>query len=217
MKRPLLITFLFFSAAAGFSQRKVTEATLQYAISLPDDADSSLRAFYKSAKYICYLKGINSRLDLITDLGRQTTLLLGKSNAAVMWREFGSQRYLTSLTSLQWLSLNQRYEDCQLLLTTDTSRMLGFSSKKAVITLKDSTRYEAWFTTDLIPVYKDFQLMAKTLPGLLLQYETQLGKNRVIYRLEEINFNPVPQALFDVPTSGYRVLSYEESKLLEKN
>jgi len=87
--------------------------------------------------------------------------------------------------------------------------LLGFLCKKVVITLQDGTKHGAWFTTELIPVYRDFQLMAKTLPGLLMQYETIIGNSLVIYRIEEINYNPVPQALFDVPTSGYRLLDFE--------
>ena len=217
MKRLFLFSFLLLSTVVGFSQRKVTEATLRYSISLAGDADSSLRAFYKSAQYICYLKGVNSRMDLITNLGKQTTLLQGKTNTAIIWREFGSQRYLTTLTTSQWAALNQRYEDSKLSLTADSVKLLGYQSRKAFITLQDSTRSEVWFTTELIPVYRDFQLVAKTLPGLLVQYEAAIGNNRVIYQLEEINFNPVPQALFDVPKTGYRLLSFEESKWLGKN
>lgn len=217
MKEGVLFIFLFFTVSTLFSQRKVTEATLRYSISMADNSDSSLNAFYNAAQYICYLKGVNSRMDLITSLGKQTTLLLGKTNSAVMWREFGSQRYLTTLTNAQWSLMNQRYEDSQLKLTNDSARLSGFNCKKAVITLQDSTRHEAWFTTELLPVYRDFQLLAKSLPGLLVQYETQLGRNRVVYRLEDINFNPVPQALFDKPTSGFRLLSFEESRLLERN
>jgi hypothetical protein len=34
----------------------------------------------------------------------------------------------------------------------------------------------------------------------------------VLYMATAINFDPVPVQKFDVPSSGYRVLSYEESK-----
>lgn len=208
MKR-LFIFYLFLSSTVvGFSQRKVTEATLRYSISLVGNADSSLRAFYKTAQYICYLKGVNSRMDLITNFGKQTTLLQGKTNTAIIWRELGSQRYLTTLTTSQWAALNQRYEDSQLILTADSVKLLGYQSRKAFITLQDSTQSEVWFTTELIPVYRDFQLVAKTLPGLLVQYEAAIGNNRVIYQLEEINFNPVPQALFDVPKTCYPLVKF---------
>jgi hypothetical protein len=38
------------------------------------------------------------------------------------------------------------------------------------------------------------------------------GNLKVTYTVAKINFNPVPAAKFDLPRSGYRVLTYEESK-----
>jgi len=216
MNRFLHFVVLFLITFSAYSQRKLTEATLRYSIHLADTTDRSLQALFKSAQYTCYLKGVNSRADLVTGMGKQTTILLGKSGAAVLLKEFGSQRYLTNLTSPQWNALNQKYEDNKLEITGDTTRLLGFLCKKAVITLHDGTQHEAWFTTELVPVYRDFQLMAKTLPGLLMQYETNIGANHVVYRIMEINYNPVPQALFDIPSTGYRLLDFEKSVQLEK-
>jgi hypothetical protein len=45
-----------------------------------------------------------------------------------------------------------------------------------------------------------------------MQYEAVQGKRIVTYTVSNINFNPVLQSKFDLPTSGYRVMTYEESK-----
>jgi hypothetical protein len=50
------------------------------------------------------------------------------------------------------------------------------------------------------------------LPGLVLSYEFQSGLTRVVYTTKELNFDPVPIQKFDIPSSGYRILSYSESK-----
>jgi hypothetical protein len=63
----------------------------------------------------------------------------------------------------------------------------------------------------LIPVNKDFQYLNRNLPGLAMQYEANLGKLKVTYTVSNINFNLVPAAKFDLPKSGYRIMSYEES------
>ncbi|MBO9659054.1 MAG: hypothetical protein J7527_09535, partial [Chitinophagaceae bacterium] len=39
-----------------------------------------------------------------------------------------------------------------------------------------------------------------------------LGKQKVTYTVSSINFNLVPAAKFDTPKSGYRVMTYEESR-----
>jgi hypothetical protein len=37
---------------------------------------------------------------------------------------------------------------------------------------------------------------------------------QIRYSLSSINLNPVPASKFDIPKSGYREMSYEESKKL---
>jgi hypothetical protein len=45
-----------------------------------------------------------------------------------------------------------------------------------------------------------------------MQYEASIGKMMVTYTVSSINFDPIPQTKFDLPKSGYRVMTYEESK-----
>jgi hypothetical protein len=50
------------------------------------------------------------------------------------------------------------------------------------------------------------------LPGLALEYETAVGNLQVIYTVSKLSFAPVPAAKFDLPRSGFRVMTYQESK-----
>ena len=45
-----------------------------------------------------------------------------------------------------------------------------------------------------------------------MQYEATMGTMMVTYTVSNINFNPVLQSKFELPKSGYRVMTYEESK-----
>ena len=76
----------------------------------------------------------------------------------------------------------------------------------------DGSEFTVFFTKGLIPVNRDFQYLNKNLPGLAMQYEAVQGKRIVTYTVSSINFNPVSQSKFDLPISGYRVMTYEESK-----
>jgi hypothetical protein len=49
-----------------------------------------------------------------------------------------------------------------------------------------------------------------------MEYQAKMGNISVTYSIKDINFNPVPQAKFDLPTSGYRVMTYDESKKMGK-
>ena len=98
------------------------------------------------------------------------------------------------------------------LTATESKTISGYKCRKAVGKLKDGTSFTVWYTTDLVPENRDFQYANKNLPGLALEYETNMGNLKVTYTVSKISFSPVPAAKFDIPKSGFRVLSYEESK-----
>ena len=47
---------------------------------------------------------------------------------------------------------------------------------------------------------------------LAVQYEMQTGKMKFKFTLSKINYSLVPESKFEIPKSGYRVLTYEETK-----
>ena len=99
-----------------------------------------------------------------------------------------------------------------LLIPKNIKQLRDYNCQKAMGKLTDGTTFTVYFTRDLVPVNKDFQYLNKNLPGLAMQYEATMGKMIVTYTVSSINFNPVPQTKFDLPKSGYRVMTYEESK-----
>lgn len=192
-------------------QRRLTEATLHYSVTSSKE-DSALQTLLAGVRYTCYIKGVNSRMELETSIGKETTLILGKTGQVLLLKEFGSQHYLTKLSSAQWMEMNQSYEDAQLKLVSDTIRINGYLCNKAIFEFKDGSTRTVWYTTQLVPIYREFQLFAKKLPGLLVQYESSFGKVPVIFKLKEINYNPVQVALFDIPEEGYRIIEWEAAK-----
>ncbi len=94
----------------------------------------------------------------------------------------------------------------------ETKTILNYNCQKAIGKLNDGTSFLVWYTTDILPENKDFQYANRNLPGLAMEYESIVGTLKVTYTVSKINFNPVPPAKFDLPKSGYRILTYEESK-----
>jgi GLPGLI family protein len=207
----LAILYLLLLPAVS-AQRTISEATIRYSITLQDAPDSAYHNLLSGATHTCYIKGPNSRLDLETTLGKQTTIIQGKTGNVVLLKEYGSQHYMIRLTPIQWDEENVNFNNSKLELLPDTTTILGYLCQKAVVTTKDGTSFAIWYTRSIVPAYREFQLMGKTLPGLMMEYEAQLGSLKVRYSISQLSINPVPQALFDIPTKGYRVLSYEESK-----
>jgi GLPGLI family protein len=194
------------------AQRTISEATIRYSVILQEEGDSTRQDLLKGATHTCYIKGPNSRIDLQTPLGKQTTIIQGKTGNVVLLKEYGSQHYMIRLTPSQWDEENENFNNSKLELLPDTTTILGYSCQKAVVTTNDGTSFIVWYTKAIVPAYREFQQMGKTLPGLMMEYEAQLGSLKIRFRISQLLINPVPQVLFDIPTKGYRVLSYEESK-----
>lgn len=193
--------------------KKLTEATISYDIVInTTNAKPQAADLLDGATSVIYLKGNSSRSEMVSSLGTQATIIDGKTGNVTVLKEYGEQRYMIRMTPDNWKQSNKKYDGIAFTYFEDYKIIKGYTCQKAVGKLTDSTSFTVYFTKELVPVNKDFQYLNKNLPGLAMQYEATLGKMMVTYTVSDINFNPVPQAKLDVPKSGYRVMTYEESK-----
>ncbi|HYH15891.1 MAG TPA: DUF4412 domain-containing protein [Flavisolibacter sp.] len=212
----------FFYAATAFvlgiytpalAQKKLSEGTISYDIVINTSSNKPQAAdFFDGATSTVYLKGNKSRTEMVSSLGTQSTIIDGSKNTIAILKEYGDQKYLINLTQANWKEANHKNEKVDFTFTEETKNILGYNCKKAIGKLADGTTFTVWYATDLVPDNKDFQYVNRTLPGLAMEYESNVGNFKVTYTVSKINLNPVPAAKFDLPKAGFRVLSYEESK-----
>ncbi|HWC52793.1 MAG TPA: DUF4412 domain-containing protein [Chitinophagaceae bacterium] len=208
----IVIITLIFSVPL-FGQKKLTEATISYDIVINTDNKSPQAAdLLDGATSVIYLKGNSSRSEMISSLGTQSTIIDGKTGNVTILKDYGDQKYMIKMTTDNWKESNKKYEGVTFTFENDFKTIAGYKCQKAIGKLSDTSTFTVYFTRDLEPINKDFQYLNKNLPGLAMQYEASLGKLKVTYTVSSINFNPVPASKFDLPKSGYRVMSYEESK-----
>lgn len=194
------------------AQKKITEATISYDIVIISDNTTPKAAdLLDGATSVIYLKGNSSRSEMISSLGTQSTIIDGKTGKVTVLKDYGEQKYMITMTPANWKASNKKYEGVSFVYANEFKTIAGYNCQKAVGTLGDGNTFTVYFTKDLVPVNKDFQYLNKNLPGLAMQYEANIGSLKVIYTVANINFNLVPAAKFDLPTSGYRVMTYEES------
>ena len=199
-----------FSASA---QKKLTEGTISYDIVINTGSDKTHAAdFLDGATSTIYIKGSKSRTEMVSSLGTQATLIDQGQKSVSIIKEYGPQKYVIQMTPANWKEANKKYDDVQFSYTSETKNIIGYKCNKAIGKLADGSSFVVWYTNDLIPEYKDFQYVNRTLPGLAMEYESIVGNLKVTYTVSKINFSPVPASKFDVPKTGFRVLSYEESK-----
>ncbi len=149
---------------------------------------------------------------MTSSLGTQATIIDGKTGDVTVLKDYGEQKYMIKMTPANWQQSNKKYEGINFTYLNEYKTIAGYNCQKATGNLSDGSTFTVYFTKELLPVNKDFQYLNKNLPGLALQYEATLGKMMVTYTVSTINFNPISQSKLDLPKSGYRVMTYEESK-----
>jgi GLPGLI family protein len=209
----LVLAMSLISAKNVAAQKRLTEATISYDIVINTNNTTPQAAdLLDGATSVIYLKGNSSRSEMVSSLGTQSTIVDGKTGHVTVLKDYGEQKYMINLTQANWKESNKKYEGVSFTYVDEFKTIAGYNCQKAVGRLTDSSTFTVYFTRDLVPVNKDFQYLNKNLPGLAMQYEASLGKMKVTYTVASVNFNPVPQIKFDLPKSGYRVMTYEESR-----
>ncbi|MFZ9743241.1 MAG: hypothetical protein ACO3B0_06590, partial [Chitinophagaceae bacterium] len=127
-------------------------------------------------------------------------------------QEFGSQKIMIPVTKENLSLRNKKFENIVYEYTGDAKKILDYNCLKATSTLIDGTCIEVYFSKDLLTDNTDIGFQFGSLPGLALEFTSTIGNRSVKYSVVSINFEPVPIQNFDIPTSGYRIMSYEESQ-----
>jgi GLPGLI family protein len=189
-------------------QRIVAECTVVYKVESQDAAGTSLRE--KATKTV-YIKSNNARIDLVAPSYTQSTIYNKTTSTASVLRSFGEDKYMTPLNTKQWRSLNAPLDSIQIQITGDSTTILDYSCKKAVLKLKDGTLVIVYFTAAIIPSVREYEYMFKDIPGFVLGYEMiDAAGIKTAFRATQINFyNPVSASKFDLPAKGYRIIEIE--------
>lgn len=213
---PVLFLALFVFSLNANAQKKLTEGFILYDITINTGSEKPQNAeFFDGATNAVYIKGAKTRTEMVNSLGTQSTIIngaAGKKEITIL-KEYGEQKYMINLTPADWSEVNKKYENVTFTYDPSATKTIqGYVVKKAVGSLADGTTFTVWYTPDITLDSKDFQYINRNLPGLALEYETSFGNLKVTYTASKISFAPVPAVKFDLPKSGFRVLSYQESK-----
>lgn len=212
MRQLLLLLWVLSSSIASLAQRKVSELILTYdlAIARNDAQGGTAGPQPAAATMTIYIKGPMSRTDLNYPSFSTSTILNARAGNAVILQEVSGQKLIRKLTADNWLEKNKRYQGITFVPDTATRTIAGYICNKAEARLADGTTFTVYYTTEMMPENKDYDYMFRELNGLPLEWAVVQGKNKVQFTLNKIALNPVPASRFDIPSTGYRELPYED-------
>jgi len=190
------------------AQKQVGELTLIYnsVIMHTDDASRKINSI---TSY--YLKGHLSRAEVSNNIFSSTTIYDSKAGSGVVLKEVNGQKLLIRMNEENWNQKNSRFNNLKFTKTTESKTIAGYLCNMATTSTPDGYEISVYYTKDIIPENKSYDPYFKNLDGLPLEFEIKKGTLHIRVTLSSINMNPVPASKFDIPTSGYRELTYEES------
>ena len=207
-----LPAFMFLCAisTSTYAQKTISEGTISYTLS--SESKSSQSDPLSGATNTIYLKGTLSRTDMVSSLGKETTIYDAKSGTGSILKEYSGQKLMITLTKDNWVNLNKKFEGIVFTSTTETKTIANYNCKKAIGKLKDGSVIIVFYTIDVNVNNREYNQTFKNLPGLPVEYEFQSGNLTFKYLLTAVDFGIVPSIKFDLPKAGYRVISYDENR-----
>ena len=198
------------------AQKKTAELTVVYDYRLSaSDADKKAHGDENTFTSTIYIKGNLSRSEQSNSLYSSATIYDANTNTGVLLKEVSGQKLLIRISQSNWQEMNAASDGIVFTKTAETKSIAGYKCIKATGKSKDGTLYTVYYTPEINPENKNYNLKFKDLDGLPLEYEMTLGSSTIRYLVSRINMNPVPASKFDIPKTGYRELTYEESKKLK--
>ncbi|MBY0477551.1 MAG: hypothetical protein K2Q24_07880 [Chitinophagaceae bacterium] len=216
MKQMIKIGWMFglvMLAAQAQAQQAYSEGVVVYNVIVNTGNNEAKAAdLLDGATQKIWFKGVNTRTELTSILGKTITLHDSKAGNAVVMNEYGDQKILIRMTKENYQDRNSKYAGIQYEFLPDTKKILGYNCKLAIAKMKDGSTFRVYYTPEIAFQNKDYGVQFQNLPGFPLEYESELGKMKVTYIADKVSFDPVAAALYDVPKSGYREMTYEQVK-----
>ena len=213
LRNPFCLFFLCILSLPVRAQKRISELTLVYDYSVTVEGGNKLQGV-GNASHTIYIKGNKSRSEMTNQLFSSTSIYDANTGFGVILKELSGQKLLIRMNPDNWSEKNQMYDGIVFKSTGETKVIAGYNCIKATGQTSAGAVVTVYYTKELVPENKQYDPLFKTLAGLPLEYELTNGNVKISYRFSKMSLNPVPASKFDIPSSGYREMNYEESKKL---
>jgi len=195
------------------AQKRISELTLVYDYAVTIEGGNKLEGV-GNASHTIYIKGNKSRSEMTNQLFSSTSIYDANTGFGVILKELSGQKLLIRMNPDNWSEKNRMYEGVVFKPTGKTKIIAGYNCQEATGQTSAGAVVTVYYTKELVPDNKQYDPLFKTLDGLPLEYDLTNGNVKISYRFSKMSLNPVPASKFDIPSSGYREMNYEESKKL---
>jgi GLPGLI family protein len=205
---------VFFSSSA---QKAANEITLVYNISVQSSSDKTeIARSLEGAVVTVSIKGSQSRSDMTSALGTESNLFDARAGKGFILKEYSGQKLMITMNKENWTQKNQYYQNLKFTTEDGEQVISGYKCRKAVAVLPNGKNITVYYTPEINVSNKQYNNAFTQLPGIPVQYELESGSMKFSYKLSKVSYEPVASSRFEVPKTGYRVMTYEENQQLKK-
>lgn len=208
----------FFFTKMAVAQKMYQEGKIVYKIESSNGVkDQATESWLSSTSYIITIKGTLTRTETKTISGSTITIHDSKMKTGALLNEYGNQKLLVKMSEEDLKDRDRNYQGMQVEFKDEKRTVAGYECNLALIKLNNGTSFRVFYAPALQFQNKHYDSPFHELPGFPLEFESELGKIIYKYVAQEVDFSSVPSALFDIPKTGYKEMSYSEVKQMQVN
>lgn len=213
-----LFFLMLFTAQQSKAQKPFMEGSLLYNIAIiSSKSETNEINSLNGATLQVFLKPNQSRTEMKSSVGIETTVFDSKINKGFILKEYSGQKLMISMNANNWSEKNRLYESLKFTISDDRTMIANYSCKKATASLPDGKSFIVYFNPDITLSNRSYNNAFAQLPGLPVQYEMQSGNISFRYTLDKVTYDAISTNKFEAPKAGFRVMTYEENQQLKRN
>ena len=133
---------------------------------------------------------------------QMTTLVDANADTALTMMAMMGKNYYTKMDAKQ---LNDKYYadtvNYKVQYTDETKTICGYTCHKAIMTTKDGTKLDCWYTTDLVPSAKLYHQYMQ-IKGVPLEFTTANPHGTMEVTCTKVDISPVSDSTFHIDLTG---------------
>ena len=198
------------------AQQVLSDAVITYKVTVSPQQGGRAESNLENVRYVVTVKGGFSRTEMTSPLGTETTVFDPRSGSGYIIKEYGGTKLLINTDRGQWMQQNKTYSGLDFVKEKGNLTIGSHDCLKATSLLPSGKKITVYYDPALVLANVDYHLAFTRLKGLPVRFELEQGGMTYQYDLVSLSLDPVSYSRFEVPVKGYRVISYDEFRLINK-
>jgi hypothetical protein len=206
------VLFCLWSGHAT-AQQFLYDGILEYAVKVNFTNGDKRSATGEEIAVTLYLKGVQSRLDLRSSAGNESSVFDSRSGQGFVLRDYSGQKLLMHANAGQWEAWSSAVRHLKFTDSDSVYVIGGYSCKLARSFDTDgiSASYKVYYDP-FIKISNHSHLLAPgEIHSLIVKMEVTYPDSQFSYELKSLSFEPPSSMIFEIPRKGYRTVEWEES------